>query len=84
VLVGLYLIVALEGTAGRRGRLVGFMCVALAAVYAGALALPPVREFFELAAPSLEIVLTALVGASISVAGLELMGLRREERPSSP
>jgi len=84
VLVGLYLIVALEGTAGRRGRLVGLMCVALAAVYAGALALPPVRDFFELAAPSLEIVLTALVGASISVAGLELMGLRREERPSSP
>ena len=84
VIVGLYLIVALEGTAGRRGRLVGLMCLALAAVYAGALALPPIREFFELAEPSLKIVLTALVGASISVAGLELMGLRREERASSP
>ena len=84
VLVGLYLIVALEGTAGRRGRLVGLMCVVLAALYAGALALPATREFFELATPSLEIVLTAVVGASISVAGLELMGLRREERPASP
>jgi hypothetical protein len=60
------------------------MCVALAAVYAAALALPFTREFFELAAPSLEIVLTAGVGAAIAVAGLELMGLRREERASSP
>jgi magnesium-transporting ATPase (P-type) len=84
VLVGLYLIVALEGTAGRRGSLVGLMCVALAALFATTLALPATRDFFELAAPSVEIVLTALVGASISVAGLELMGLRREERSSSP
>jgi magnesium-transporting ATPase (P-type) len=84
VLVGLYLIIALEGTAGRRGRLVALMCGALAAVYATVLALPPTREFFELAAPSVEIVLTAVIGASISVAGLELMGLRREERPPIP
>lgn len=60
------------------------MCIALAGVYAAALALPPVGEFFELARPSLEIVLTAAVGASISITGLELMGLRREERPPSP
>jgi cation-transporting ATPase E len=84
VLVGLYLIIALEGTEGRRGRLVGLMCIALAAVYAAALAVPATRDFFELAAPSIEIVLTAVVGASISVAGLELMGLRRDERPTSP
>ena len=81
VLVGLYLIIALEGTAGRRGRVVALMCAALAAL---ALALPFVRDFFELAAPSLEIVATSLVGASIAVAGLELMGLRREERVPSP
>jgi cation-transporting ATPase E len=84
VLVGLYLIIALEGTAGRRGRVVALMCAALAALYALALALPFVRDFFELAAPSLEIVATSLVGASIAVAGLELMGLRREERVPSP
>ena len=84
VLVGLYLIIALEGTEGRRGRMVALMSLALAGVYALALALPFVREFFELATPSLEIVATSVVGASISVAGLELMGLRREERePSS-
>jgi cation-transporting P-type ATPase E len=84
VLVGLYLILALEGTTGRRGRLVEMMCVPLLAVYAAALALPATRDFFELAAPSVEIVLTAVIGASISVAGLELMGLRREERPPNP
>ena len=84
VLVGLYLIIALEGTEGHRGRMVALMSLALAGVYALALALPFVREFFELATPSLEIVATSVVGASISVAGLELMGLRREERePSS-
>ena len=84
VLVGLYLIIALEGTQGRRGRMVALMSLALAGVYALALALPFVREFFELATPSLEIVATSVVGASISVAGLELMGLRREERETSP
>jgi hypothetical protein len=84
VLVGLYLIIALEGTEGRRGQLVGLMCLALAGVYALFLALPFTRDFFELAQPSLEIALTAAVGASVAVAGLELMGLRREERPTSP
>ena len=84
VLVGLYLILALEGTRGRRGRLVALMCGGLAALYAAALALPPTREFFELAVPSFEIVATAVVGASIAVAGLEVMGLRREERRTTP
>jgi hypothetical protein len=84
VLVGLYLILALEGTSGRHGRLVALMCAALAALYVAVVALGPTREFFELAAPSLEIVATSLVGASIAVAGLELMGLRREERRPSP
>jgi magnesium-transporting ATPase (P-type) len=84
VAVGLYLVLALEGTSGRRGRLVGGMCAALAVAYAAVLALPATRGFFELGAPSVEIVATALVGAAIAVAGLELMGLRREERRSSP
>jgi magnesium-transporting ATPase (P-type) len=82
VLVGLYLILALEGFGGRRGRLVAGMCLVLLLVYAGTLALPPAREFFELAVPSIEIMGTAVVGAAIAVAGLELMGLRASE--SSP
>jgi cation-transporting ATPase E len=79
VLVGLYLIVALEGTAGRRGQLVAVMCALLATGYALVLAFPFSREFFELARPTLEIVATAVAGAAIAMAGLELMGLRREE-----
>ena len=82
VLVGLYLILALEGVGGRRGRLIGGMCLALLLAYVTTLALPSSREFFQLALPSVEIVATAVVGAAIAVAGLELMGLRASE--SSP
>ena len=84
VLVGLYLILALEGVGGRRGRLIGGMCLALLLAYAGTLALASTREFFELAVPSVEIVATAVVGAAIAVAGLELMGLRESESSPSP
>jgi cation-transporting ATPase E len=83
VLVGLYLILALESGGGRRGRLVAAMCALLAVGYALVLALPAGRDFFELAVPSLELLATAAGGAAIAVAGLELMGLRREERDSS-
>jgi cation-transporting P-type ATPase E len=76
VLVGLYLILALEGVGGRRGRLVAVMCAVLLVGYVVVLALPFAREFFELALPSVEIAVTAVVGAAIAVAGLELMGLR--------
>jgi hypothetical protein len=33
--------------------------------------------------PELTIVATAVVGAAIAIAGLELMGLRREERAAT-
>jgi magnesium-transporting ATPase (P-type) len=82
VLVGLYLILALEGVGGRRGRLIAGMCLLLLLAYTTTLALPSTREFFQLALPSVEIVATAVVGAAIAVAGLELMGLRASE--SSP
>ena len=80
VLVGLYLIIALEGLAGRRGRLIGAMCAALLLAYLVVLFVPFAREFFELARPTVEIAVTAFVGAAIAVAGLELMGLREDER----
>ena len=84
VLVGLYLILALEGVGGRRGRLIAGMCMVLLLAYVGTLLLPSTREFFELALPSVEIVATAVVGAAIAVAGLELMGLREWESPPTP
>jgi hypothetical protein len=48
------------------------MCVALAGVYVLALALPVTRRFFELATPTPAIVLTALVGAALSMGCLYL------------
>jgi hypothetical protein len=84
VLVGLYLILALEGVGGRRGRLIAGMCMVLLLAYVGTLLLPSTREFFELALPSFEIVATAVVGAAIAVAGLELMGLRESESSPTP
>jgi P-type E1-E2 ATPase len=82
VLVGLYLILALEGLSGRRGRLVAAMCAVLLLCYLVVLSLPFTREFFELALPTEEIAATGLAGAAIAVAGLELMGLRRDEAAS--
>jgi hypothetical protein len=82
VLVGLYLILALEGLSGRRGRLVAAMCAVLLLCYLVVLSLPFTREFFELALPTVEIAATGLAGAAIAVAGLELMGLRRDEAAS--
>ena len=73
VLVGLYLVVALERGGQRlRRNLVSLMCVALAGVYALALALPATRHFFELATPTPAIVLTALSGAALSMGCLYL------------
>jgi magnesium-transporting ATPase (P-type) len=84
VLVGLYLVLALEGFGGHRGRLVATMCLALLAGYAATLAVPATREFFELAVPTAQIVATAIVGAAIAVTGLELMGLRGSEADPNP
>jgi cation-transporting P-type ATPase E len=84
VLVGLYLVLALEGLGGWRGRLVSGMCLLLLAAYGVVLGLPATRDFFELAVPSVDIVATAVVGAAIAIAGLELMGLRQAESSPTP
>jgi magnesium-transporting ATPase (P-type) len=74
LLVGLFLVIALEGTARRRGKLVTLLCVALGSAYALALALPSTRDFFELAVPTAAIVVTAIVGSAIAVSGLLASG----------
>jgi P-type E1-E2 ATPase len=74
VAVGLFLVVVLEGTAYRRGKLVMLLCACLAAAYAAALAVPGVRDFFELAAPTPAIVATALIGAALAILGLLASG----------
>jgi cation-transporting ATPase E len=73
VLVGLYLVLAIE-RGGRRLRrnLISLMCAALAGVYVVAFILPFTRHFFQLAVPTPAIVLSALGGAAISIACLYL------------
>ena len=70
VVVGWYLIVALEGSGRLRGAAVVTMCLALAAAYAGVLLVPATRDFFALAAPSVSILLIAAGGCLVAIGGL--------------
>ena len=53
IIIGLYLVLALEATSTGRARLVGTMCGLLFATYVLVLLLPGLRRFFELAIPNL-------------------------------
>jgi magnesium-transporting ATPase (P-type) len=72
IVLGLYLILVLEATGLRRRTIVSLAVAALAALYVLALALGPTRDFFALATPDLEIVLTALGGSAFSILALWL------------
>ena len=74
VLVGLYLIVALEASGLRRSAWVGTLCTTMLAAFLAAISLPSTRSFFALAPPSVAIVLTAVAGSSLAVFGLWLTG----------
>jgi cation-transporting P-type ATPase E len=70
VLVGLYLILALEVAGRVRGAAVSTLCLLLLAAYVVVLLVPFARDFFALAALTPAIVLPALAGASVAIAGL--------------
>ena len=70
VLVGLYLIIALEASGRIRGAAVSLLCACLAGLYVAVLAVPPARRFFALAAFDPLLILIALFGASLAVLGL--------------
>jgi magnesium-transporting ATPase (P-type) len=72
VLVGLYLILALEAAGRVRAALVGALCAAMLALYLIILVFPGPRDFFELAVPNAAIVLTSLGGSVLAIAGLWL------------
>ena len=72
IVVGLWLILALEATGGRRSAGVGILCGALLAVYGVVLALPGLRDFFELAVPGPGAVAMALFGVGLAVGFLWL------------
>ena len=73
VLVGLYLILALELRGRLRGAAVSLLCAALLAAYVVALLVPFTRTFFSLAVPTPWIVAPALAGAVVAFAGLAVL-----------
>jgi cation-transporting ATPase E/undecaprenyl-diphosphatase len=89
VLVGLYLILALEAEGRRRSSAIGLLVVTLLAAYVAVLLLPFARDFFLLVPPTLAIVLPAVAGALLAVLGLAALdprfvpGLGAEQRADS-
>ena len=76
VLVGLYLLLALEAEGRRRSSAIGVLVVALLAGYAAALVLPFARDFFLLVPLTPAVVLPALAGALLAVLGLAALDPR--------
>ena len=72
IIIGLYLVLALEATSTRRAGLVGTMCALLFVAYLLVLFLPGLRRFFELAVPNAASVLLIVVGAGIAIGFLWL------------
>jgi cation-transporting P-type ATPase E len=72
VVVGLYLVLALEASGRVRGAAVAALCVGLLVLYVLVLLTPGLREFFELAGLGPLIVIISLVGAALAVTGLWL------------
>lgn len=72
VLVGLYLIFALEATSRPRAAAIGALAAAMLALYAVVVALPGTRGFFALTLPGAGGFFLALAGAALAVIGLWL------------
>jgi magnesium-transporting ATPase (P-type) len=72
IIVGLYLILALEASTRLRGAAVSTLCLVLAGAYVALLVVPPARDFYELSAPSLLMVVTSVGGALLAITGLAL------------
>jgi cation-transporting ATPase E len=72
LIVGLYLILALESTTARRGAWVGALCAALGCVYAAVLILPFGRHFYALEVPGVLSWLAIIFGSALAIGGLVL------------
>jgi cation-transporting ATPase E/undecaprenyl-diphosphatase len=72
IVVGLYLVVALEASAPRRGAAVSMLAGALLGLYVLVLVTPAARDFFELAVPSFGGVIASIVGAALAIGSLIL------------
>ena len=72
IVVGLYLVLALEATSTKRARLVGALCAVLFAVYLAILSVPGLRHFYELAVPNVAAVMLVAMGSAIAIGFLWL------------
>jgi cation-transporting ATPase E len=70
VLVGLYLVLALEATSRRRAAAVGTLTASMLALYALVLAFPFARHFFALDVPGFGGATVVLLGAALAIFGL--------------
>jgi magnesium-transporting ATPase (P-type) len=75
VVCGLAVVMRLEGEGGRRALLVAGLCVLMALLFALALLIPFLRDFYELATPTGKAVAAWAIGTAIGVGGM-LAGLR--------
>ncbi|HZQ15723.1 MAG TPA: HAD-IC family P-type ATPase [Gaiellaceae bacterium] len=73
VVVGLYLILALEVSGRIRGAAVSTLCLALFCGYVVVLLVPFTRTFFALALPGPAVAAAALAGAFLAAAGLAVL-----------
>jgi len=76
VLVGLYLILALEAEGRRRSSAVALLVATLLAGYVAVLLAPFAREFFLLAPLSVAVALPAVAGAALAALGLAALDPR--------
>jgi cation-transporting ATPase E len=82
VVCGLAVVVRLEGGHGRRRRLAVLgLCAAMALLFALALVVPFLRDFYELARPTWDVVIAWAVGAAVGIGGM--LGLLRLFGPSA-
>jgi cation-transporting ATPase E len=90
ILVGLYLILALEAEGRLRATAVTLLTLLLLAGYALVLAVPFARDFFALAVPDAANMAPPVVGAAIAVLGLTALDERfvpfrpRSDEPATP
>lgn len=87
VIVGLWLVLALEAEGRRRGLLVGALCLGLWILYMLVIAFSGTRHFFDLAVPDPWPAAAIIGGAGLAIAGLVLTDERfipdlRADRPA--
>jgi magnesium-transporting ATPase (P-type) len=75
VVCGLAVVMRLENQPGKRRLAVAALCAAMLLLFGLALAIPLLRDFYELTTPSGEAVLAWAIGAALGVAGM-LVSLR--------